>query len=341
MRMCSPDHGVNAGMCDTGASVIIPAHNAEGCLAECLDSVLAQTLPPHEVIAINDGSTDGTAAVARRYGDRITYIEQQNTGQGAARNAGLRVATGKHIAFLDADDYWLSGFLQATVAFLEQTPEAVAVSTGCVIRRADGREVQHPAFLNDRQSVRAPGLLDDFFAFWAEHDHVRTGSVLMRASAVARAGLQREDLRVSQDLEYWAMLGTVGPWGLIPEPLWVGNSRAAARGFAWIRKYRKRRALCPTVESWEQRVLPRLTPAQEPHFRVVRGRVATGYAHNMVLAGRCQDARHTVKKYGQEMPANRVSRLLITGDRLGSLGWHLVCRLAQAREYAKAFGLAV
>jgi glycosyltransferase involved in cell wall biosynthesis len=87
-------------------SVLIPAFNAGRFLAEALDSVLAQTHPAAEVIVLNDGSTDDTAAVAARYAGRIRCEEQENRGIRAARERLLALAAGEWIAFLDADDIW-------------------------------------------------------------------------------------------------------------------------------------------------------------------------------------------------------------------------------------------
>ncbi|HSE03505.1 MAG TPA: glycosyltransferase [Methylomirabilota bacterium] len=87
-------------------SVIIPAYNAEDFIEETLESVFQQTYDRLEIILVDDGSTDRTAARVRRYGDRVRYIPQRNAGAGAARNRGLSAATGDYIAFLDADDVW-------------------------------------------------------------------------------------------------------------------------------------------------------------------------------------------------------------------------------------------
>ncbi|MBM3883621.1 MAG: glycosyltransferase [Verrucomicrobia bacterium] len=206
----------------SSVSVIIPAYLAEHSLPATLDSVWAQTLPAHEVIVINDGSPDRTADVVRRYGDRIIYIEQENAGQGAARNRGLERATGEFVAFLDADDYWRPEFLSRCVAFLRAHPETVAVSTGCILKLRDGRERVLPPCLNGKSNQHAR-VLEKFFRFWAEQDHVRTGSNVIRRSVINQAGFQRADLRMSQDSEYWGYIATHGQWGFIPEPLWVGN----------------------------------------------------------------------------------------------------------------------
>jgi glycosyltransferase involved in cell wall biosynthesis len=82
-------------------SCIVPAFNAERYLGEALDSILAQTWRPIEVIVVDDGSTDGTAQVAERYGERIAYIRQANAGPAAARNRGLDAAAGAFVATPD------------------------------------------------------------------------------------------------------------------------------------------------------------------------------------------------------------------------------------------------
>jgi glycosyltransferase involved in cell wall biosynthesis len=87
-------------------SVIIPAYNAKDTLARALDSVLAQSWPAFEIIVIDDGSVDATAAVAASYGEKIRYLRQDNAGVSAARNHGARIASGDWLAFLDADDWY-------------------------------------------------------------------------------------------------------------------------------------------------------------------------------------------------------------------------------------------
>jgi len=324
-----------------GVSVIIPAFNAAHCLAACLGSVFSQSLAPGQIIVVNDGSTDATEDVALRYGNSIVYLRQENAGQGAARNAGLKIATGEFIALLDADDYWKPGFLERCIAFLDAHPECVAVNTGLITRQHSGSEIIQPSFLTRADAQTEPFVIDDFYAFWAAHDHVRTGSAVIRKSVIDRAGGQRADLRVSQDLEYWGYIATFGPWGYIPEPLWVGNSRAAAAAPGWLNKYQKRRRLCPTVEAWQERLLPRLTPQQMPAFKVVRGRVAAGYAHNQVLAGRADVGLQILRDYGGDLPRNRVTRLLRFGCAGGPIGWWGACTVVRLRERLKHYVLAL
>lgn len=86
-------------------SVIIPAYNAERYLGEAIESILKQTLPVSEIIVVDDGSTDGTASVARSY-DSVIYLSHKQSGSGAARNLGVQRASGEWLSFLDADDLW-------------------------------------------------------------------------------------------------------------------------------------------------------------------------------------------------------------------------------------------
>ena len=91
-------------------SIIIPVYNCEKYLEECLDSVLRQTLKEYEIICVDDGSTDCTIDILKKYAEqdfRIKVLHQKNQGAGVARNLGLKHAEGEYIAFLDSDDYYL------------------------------------------------------------------------------------------------------------------------------------------------------------------------------------------------------------------------------------------
>lgn len=100
-------------------SVIIPCYNAARYLAEAIESVLAQTYRPIEVIVIDDGSDDGSAVIAKKYAD-VKCIEQAHAGVCTALNSGIQRANGELLAFLDADDLWMPGKLTEQKAFLER-----------------------------------------------------------------------------------------------------------------------------------------------------------------------------------------------------------------------------
>ena len=114
-------------------SVVIPVYNGERYLADAIQSVLDQTYRNFEVIVVDDGSTDGSADVAQRFGEAIRYVHQANGGVCKARNAGIAAARGAYIAFLDQDDLWLHDKLAAQVAYLDSHPEAGAVYCQCQV----------------------------------------------------------------------------------------------------------------------------------------------------------------------------------------------------------------
>lgn len=95
-------------------SVVIPSHNRSAWLVAALESVFAQTEPAFEIIVADDGSTDDTPDVLRKYEGRVKVLTQRNAGPSAARNLGIAAATGDYIAFLDSDDLWFPWTLART-----------------------------------------------------------------------------------------------------------------------------------------------------------------------------------------------------------------------------------
>jgi glycosyltransferase involved in cell wall biosynthesis len=103
-------------------SVIIPVYNCERYLAQATESALVQTYQPIEIIVIDDGSTDDSAQVAKRFSPSVQYVHQPNSGIGAARNSGINLAQGSFLAFLDADDVWVEDKLMQQMAVFKSTP---------------------------------------------------------------------------------------------------------------------------------------------------------------------------------------------------------------------------
>jgi glycosyltransferase involved in cell wall biosynthesis len=104
-------------------SCIVPVFNGEKYLAEALESILSQTYRPIEPIVVDDGSSDGTAALTARFASRIRYVRQNKSGPPTARNLGLSLAQGEFVAFLDADDLWHPEKLDRQVACFTADPE--------------------------------------------------------------------------------------------------------------------------------------------------------------------------------------------------------------------------
>lgn len=151
-------------MTTPAVSIVIPAYNAERWLPEAIASILGQTRTDWELIVVNDGSTDGTSALAKGYHDpRITVIDQPNTGVSAARNTGIAAAKGDHIAFLDADDAMRPDNLEAKLKLLQESGvdwvyADIALCdehlrpTGATLVGTDG-DVVRITLLNDRPAV--------------------------------------------------------------------------------------------------------------------------------------------------------------------------------------------
>lgn len=144
-------------------SVIIPVWNRAREVCRAIDSALAQTLAPLEVLVIDDGSTDDTAQALARYGERIRVLRQSNQGVAAARNTGIANARGELLAFLDSDDAWLPRKLELQAARIEADPELGLVHCGGdfegIGTRLDGLEgtVAEEMLRLDRSVIVSPG----------------------------------------------------------------------------------------------------------------------------------------------------------------------------------------
>lgn len=116
-------------------SIVIPAYNAERFIGAAIESALAQTYRNCELIVVDDGSTDATAAVVRKFGRRVTYLYQPNSRQAAARNRGIAASRGDLLAFLDSDDEWMPTKLEMQVSRFRDDPTLGLVY--CLVVRVD------------------------------------------------------------------------------------------------------------------------------------------------------------------------------------------------------------
>jgi len=185
-----------------GISVVIPAYNYAKFLPQAVDSVLAQNWPAAEIIVVDDGSTDETPEVARRYGQRIRYIRQENAGLSAARNTGIQAATQTFVAFLDADDIWRPNLLEQAMRAFKSLPESFGI-VACQSERIDEAGRPLPAVRGvadiDGEVTAADILLKSRFS---------PSSVVARRVCFETAGLFDTSLRSSEDRDMWIRIGT-------------------------------------------------------------------------------------------------------------------------------------
>jgi glycosyltransferase involved in cell wall biosynthesis len=140
-------------------SCIVPVFNGERYLGQALDSILAQTYRPIEVIVIDDGSTDGTRRLVTSYGDQVRYVWQPNAGPPRARNFGLSVAKGEFIAFLDADDLWQPDKLSLQMTHFRERPELDLCVTHCQVFWIPELHEEEARFRSHRLAQPLPGYV--------------------------------------------------------------------------------------------------------------------------------------------------------------------------------------
>jgi glycosyltransferase involved in cell wall biosynthesis len=168
-------------------SVIIPVFNGEATIAAAIDSALAQNFGDLEVVVVNDGSTDATSNVLDAYRDRVTVLNRVNGGPAVARNAGVRASHGEYVAFLDADDIWLAGKLEKTLAALDRDGSAAMVYTNALMIGNSGEPLAITYTPDDQK--RAPTMEDMLSRLW---NILPSTAVMRRATFDAIGGFHEE-----------------------------------------------------------------------------------------------------------------------------------------------------
>lgn len=199
----------------TDVAVVIPALNAEKTLGRALASVMRQSVRPAEVIVVDDGCHDATLAIARTFADLPVRIvpNARRRGAAGARNAGVLAASSGLIAFLDADDEWMPGYLERQIEMVKTNAQMTFSATRGVVIDADGRE--GPVTNVGAPIVAGPQAWKALLA----RNFVSTPCVVARRSAVRSVGGFREDLPVGEDQDMWIRLALNGEVGFIDEVL--------------------------------------------------------------------------------------------------------------------------
>lgn len=176
-------------------SIITPCYNGAKYISETIDSVIAQTYTEWEMIIVDDGSKDNSAQIISGYvakDSRIRLISQENAGSAAARNNGIRNASGQYTALLDADDLWLPEFLEKQIAFMR---EKNAVCVCCSYMRIDEKsaEIMRPTIAKDIITVKDMRVMNYIGCLTGLYDTTRHGKIFLR-----------EELKsIRDDYAYW------------------------------------------------------------------------------------------------------------------------------------------
>ncbi|MGY1425079.1 glycosyltransferase family 2 protein [Lysobacter sp. A289] len=195
-------------------SAIIPTFNRRELVSRAIDSVLAQTRRVDEIVVVDDGSTDGTAAALReRFGNRVQHVWQANAGVSAARNHGMAIAGGRYFALLDSDDEWLPDKTARQLAWLESHPEAGMVL--CDVARVDEQHREIDVFRR-RDVIREDGWV----LRWILHNPALVpASVMMRREVFDDIGGFDESLRTAEDIEYHLRVARCWQVGVVDQVL--------------------------------------------------------------------------------------------------------------------------
>lgn len=194
-------------------SVVIPAYNAEGYLAETIRSVLAQSYSDYEVVVVDDGSSDRTPEVAKSFEPHVRVLTKENGGPASARNLAINNTSGRYIAFLDSDDLWVEKKLALQVAFLDDNP-GVGLTFG-----------EAWMFSDEAGEKTIAGKIgytgEATFRSLLFGDYIPNSTVMIRRACVDAVGLLNEsrELIAVEDYEYWMRIARSFPMEAIPEAL--------------------------------------------------------------------------------------------------------------------------
>lgn len=192
-------------------SVVIPFYN-DPYVQEAIDSVLAQTCPPSEIIVVDDGSTRHSDKIMPAYAGLVRYVSQANGGTASALNTGIRLSTGDYIAWLSSDDRFEANKLERQLAFMQRSGAIASCTAFSVMNGAGDIIDAHygPAYADGTELMR----------MLAHTNPINGCTMMLRRDVFAIVGLFNESLRYTQDYDYWARIVLSGlRIEYVPEPL--------------------------------------------------------------------------------------------------------------------------
>lgn len=197
-------------MTSAPVSVVIPTYNSASLVTRAIDSVLAQTLSPAEILVVDDGSTDDTRQRLQPYASTIRTVHQANQGVSAARNAGVRLASQDYVAFLDADDVWHPRKLELQFATLQQHSELGLLGA---------QEFDWPAPEYPDVGDARPCLTPVSWADLVVRNRLHTSTLVVRRDVLLRAGTFDVAIQGPEDRDLWLRVAEIAPIANLDLPL--------------------------------------------------------------------------------------------------------------------------
>ena len=276
-------------------SIIIPLYNKEASIATALRGVLAQTYQDFEVVVVDDGSTDGGAAVVETFDDpRIRLIRQENGGVSAARNRGIAEAKGEHVAFLDADDEWMPQFLEEIAALIAEYPECKARATNYIF---NSNGVKSPTILRKIPFAEGRGVLTNYFEVASySHPPMWTSAVCIDRDLLQEIGGFPLGIKSGEDLLVWARTAVRTQWAFSMKPMAQYN---LGEGY-------DKKNLPPRRQDAGDPVGKALKEIYQSHHNLVGFRKYISHWHKMraSVAIRYGERKETLKEVGQSLKYN-------------------------------------
>ena len=213
-------------------SVIIPTYNRKSFLKRSVDSVLKQTLKPHEIIIVDDGSSDGTSSMIKESYPAINLIRQENKGVSAARNIGIRSSSGDWVCFLDSDDEWKKNKLKSQQLAITQNPNYVFC-------HSNEEWIRNGKKINQKKKHKKHG--GDIFKKCLDMCRISPSSVMIYKKVFDDIGFFNEKLIVCEDYELWLRICAHYKVLFVDEPLIIkygGHEGQLSNSFESIEFFR-------------------------------------------------------------------------------------------------------
>ena len=314
-------------------SVVIPAYNAAETIARAVNSVLAQSRRPDEIIVVDDGSTDKTAEKIKDFGDMVRYIYQENAGASVARNRGVEAAGSEWIAFLDADDEWLPERLGRQCELLMQNEHLVWIAANYYRCLCDENRREYDVALSlAEKALGQKEYFDDFFRTSLPHGCGWTGTMLIKKEIMQEAGMFQAGLHIAEDTDLWFRIACRRPRiGYVAEPLAIYHMTTAG---SLMQKHKQLKFQADLIERQLQFASEH---GRLDAFKPCVGRAVSSHIRGLLFENRPAEIRELTERFGELLTLRFkiVVRLLLIFPRATAVTCHVISKIVRTLNLRK------